>query len=66
MPGDTAPAWAQTFNSKHVGASKTLTPAGVVSDGNNGNNYTYTFVTATGAITKRAITVTAVDFDQSI
>ena len=50
-----------------MGTSKTLTPAGSVSDGNGGNNYTVTFVTdTTGVITARAITVTAVDGHQGL
>jgi hypothetical protein len=58
--GDTV-AWTQAFDTKNVGVNKTLTPAGAVSDGNAGNNYTVTFTTVgTGTITTRAITVTAV------
>src|SRR4029077_3426406 len=46
--------------SKNAGTGLTLTPSGTVTDGNSGNNYTYTFVTnTTGVITARAITVTA-------
>ena len=48
------------YDTKNVGTGKTLTAAGSVNDGNSGNNYTVTFVTnTTGAITARAITVTA-------
>ena len=58
--GDTETNWTQTFDTKHVGTGKTLTPAGTVSDGNSGNNYSYTFVpVSTGSITQRPITVTA-------
>jgi len=58
--GDSAPTWTQTFTTKHVGTGKTLVPAGVVSDGNSGNNYNVTFVNdTTGEVTARAITVTA-------
>ena len=58
--GDT-PNFAETYNNKNVATSKTLTPGGSVNDGNNGNNYSVTFVTATtGVITARPITVTAV------
>jgi hypothetical protein len=57
--GDTA-TWTQTYDSKNVGSGKTLTPAGTVSDGNGGLNYSVTLVTnTTGAITARLITVTA-------
>lgn len=37
-----------------------MLPAGSVIDGNNGDNYDVSFVTADGRITQRAITVTAV------
>ncbi|MCX5999373.1 MAG: YDG domain-containing protein, partial [Chloroflexi bacterium] len=58
--GDSA-TWTQTFDNKNVGASKTLTPAGTVTDGNSGANYSVTFTpVTTGTITARAITVTAV------
>jgi hypothetical protein len=59
-PGDIEPVWTQTFNSKHAGAGKVLTPAGLVSDGNSGNNYSYTYATvSTGTIDKRPLTVIA-------
>ncbi len=48
---DTA-TWTQTFNTSDVGTGKILIPAGTVSDGNSGNNYTVTFVNdTTGVIT---------------
>ena len=57
--GDTA-TFTQTFGNANVGTAKTLTPAGVVNDGNGGASYTITFVNnTTGVITARAITVTA-------
>ena len=57
--GDAA-AFIQTYNTKNVGVNKVMTPSGVVTDGNSGNNYTYTFVTNTaGVINARALTVTA-------
>ena len=60
-PGDTEPAWTQSFDNRNAGTGKTLTPAGVVVDGNNGLNYAYTFVPDTsGLITPKSITVTAV------
>ena len=56
--GDTA-VFIQTYNNKNVGTSKTMTPSGVVTDGNSGNNYSYTFVTsANGTIAARALTIT--------
>ena len=45
----------------NVGTGLTLTPSGMVNDGNGGNNYTYTFVPdSTGVITAEALTITAV------
>jgi hypothetical protein len=56
---DTA-AWTEAYDNRNVGSTHVMTPAGAVSDGNSGNNYVVTFVNiATGAITPRAITVTA-------
>jgi hypothetical protein len=53
--------FSQTFDTKHAGGGKTLTPAGSVSDGNSGGNYAITFTgVATGVITQRPVTVTAV------
>jgi len=58
--GDTIAAITQTFDNRNVGTNKVLTPAGVVTDGNAGDNYALTLATvATGEITTRAITVTA-------
>ena len=58
--GDTG-NFIQNFDSKQVGTSKTLTPAGSINDGNGGNDYSMTLAAAnTGTITARAITVTAV------
>ncbi|MFH0985626.1 MAG: YDG domain-containing protein [Candidatus Omnitrophota bacterium] len=48
---DTA-TWSQTFDTAAVGTGKTLTPSGVATDGNSGNNYSYTYVVNnTGVIT---------------
>ncbi len=59
MPGDTA-AFIETYSTKNVGTGLALTPGGVVSDTNSGNNYTYTYVPiSTGVITAEALTVTA-------
>ena len=53
----------QTFDTKHFGTGKVLTPSGVVVDGNptlEGSNYTVTFAAvSTGEITKKPINVTA-------
>ena len=59
VSGDVA-VFSETFDTKNIGAGKTLTVAGSVNDGNSGNNYVVTFVAnATGSVTARAITVTA-------
>jgi trimeric autotransporter adhesin len=56
-----APDFSQVFNNKNVGTSKTLIPAGSVSDGNGGANYSVTFVNDTnGIISAKPISVTAV------
>ncbi len=57
--GDTAPAWTQTYNNKNVGTDKILTPAGIVEDGNSGDNYDVTYATTTGVINSAPVTVTA-------
>ena len=47
---DTA-AFTQTFDTRNFGTGKTLTPAGVVTDGNTGLNYSYSYTTvSTGVI----------------
>ena len=52
--------WNETYDNRNVGTTHLMTPAGIVSDGNSGNNYAVTFVSiATGVITVRPITVTA-------
>ena len=58
--GDT-PEFTQGLRrpSPQRGRARTLTASGIVNDGNGGQNYTYTFVTASGTITPLAITVTA-------
>ena len=57
--GDTS-GFTQSYDTKHVGTGKTLTPSGSVNDGNSGNNYNVSFTSiTTGVITARAITVTA-------
>jgi hypothetical protein len=59
VSGDNA-AFVETYNAQNVGTGLTLTPSGLVDDGNNGQNYTYTFVSvAAGAITAASLTITA-------
>ena len=43
LAGTDSVAWTQTFNTKDVGIGKVLNPAGIVNDGNGGNNYAVTF-----------------------
>jgi hypothetical protein len=63
--GDTL-SFAQTYDNKNVGTAKTLTPAGVVNDGNGGNNYAVTLATNTaGIITPRSLTVAATALDKA-
>ncbi len=51
---------SQTFDTKNVGTSKTLTPTGTIQDGNGGANYQVTFVAGHGgSITPRPLTVSA-------
>ncbi|MBN1904424.1 MAG: hypothetical protein JW927_04935 [Deltaproteobacteria bacterium] len=58
--GDTG-TWAQSFDTRHAGTGKTLTPTGEVNDGNSGDNYAVTFApVATGTITPLPMTVSAV------
>ncbi len=61
LQGSDTASWTQTFSNKHAGiGNKVLIPAGLVSDGNGGNNYSYTYAPFnTGTINKKAITVTA-------
>src|SRR4051812_41331657 len=60
LVGTDSKSFSQSFGSASVGTGKTLTAAGRVVDGNNGDNYAVTFVTnTTGEITARAITVKA-------
>ena len=57
--GDTA-SLSESYDTRHAGTGKTLTPSGTITDGNSGNNYAVTFVNdSTGVINARAITVTA-------
>jgi hypothetical protein len=60
LQGSDTKAFSESFDTKNVGSSKTLTPTGTVADGNSGNDYSYTWANvATGSITAQAITVTA-------
>ena len=60
LAGTDTVVWTETFNDKTVGVNKPLTPAGIVNDGNGGNNYMVTFVpNNTGIITPAVLTVSA-------
>jgi hypothetical protein len=49
--GDTTTTFIETYNTPAAGTGKTLTPSGVVNDGNSGNNYSYTYdAVTTGTI----------------
>lgn len=39
--------FTESYSDPNVGTGKTLTPSGIVSDGNGGSNYVYTFVATT-------------------
>ncbi len=55
-----SPGFTQVFDSPNSSAlnGRTLTPSGMVSDGNSGNNYSYTFTTANGTINPKPIIAT--------
>jgi hypothetical protein len=58
--GDTA-NFSEQYGTANVGTGLTLTPSGKVNDGNEGDNYTYTFdPVSTGVINAEALTITAV------
>jgi hypothetical protein len=65
--GDSA-TWSESFDNKNVGSgNKTLVPTGTVSDGNNGNNYSVTFINnATGTITPATLTITGISADNKV
>ena len=45
QPGDTAPAWTETYDSKNAGTGKTLTPVPLpVNDSNGGLNYNVSYL----------------------
>jgi hypothetical protein len=61
--GDVAD-FAQQFSDPVIGFDKTITPFGNVLDGNNGNNYSYTFISLNNGriITAIALPVTLINF----
>ena len=57
LQGADVAAFTETYDTKNAGTNKVLTPAGLVNDGNSGNNYAYTFVNDnTGIINNIPIT----------
>ena len=61
LQGSDTANFIEAYGSRNVGTGLTLTPSGTVTDGNGGNNYTYTFdAVSTGVITAQALTITAV------
>jgi hypothetical protein len=60
MTGDT-PNFIEAYASKNAGIGLTLTPSGTVTDGNSGNNYTYTFTNNTAGVINRALLTVAAD-----
>ena len=66
LQGTDAAAFVETYDTPAAGTGKTLTPSGVVLDGNGGLDYSYTFVAAnTGVITPSVGTTTAVGTSQA-
>jgi hypothetical protein len=53
--GDTG-GFVEAFNTSNPGTGLTLTPSGVVDDGNNGNNYTVTYVSINTGVINAAVT----------
>ena len=54
-------AFSETFSDRNIGTSKSLTPSGTVSDGNSGNNYSYTFTAQNnGTINAKELTVSGI------
>jgi hypothetical protein len=52
--------FVESYSDPNVGTGKTLTPSGIVSDGNGGSNYVYTFVATTnGEIDPLAVTISS-------
>jgi hypothetical protein len=61
LQGEDTADFIETYSNPNVGIGSTLTPSGSVDDGNQGKNYSYTFVpVSSGTITARLLTITAV------
>jgi fibronectin-binding autotransporter adhesin len=60
LQGSDTASFTETYDTKDAGTGKTLTPAGVVTDGNSGNNYNYTYTTVATGIINQANTPVSV------
>jgi hypothetical protein len=61
LQGSDSAEFSEAYSNSNAGTALTLTPSGSVNDGNNGDNYSYTFVpVATGVITPALLTISAV------
>jgi hypothetical protein len=56
LHGSDTANFIETYDTKNVGTGKTLTPSGIVNDGNSGSNYNYTFVNDTTGVITQATT----------
>src|SRR5262249_54238299 len=66
LQGSDTANFTESYDTKNAGTGKLLTPSGTVSDGNGGNNYTYSFVTSNpGVINKVALTFTAAPYTKT-
>jgi hypothetical protein len=66
LQGSDTAVFVETYDTPAAGTGKTLTPSGVVIDGNGGADYSYTFVSVnTGVITPSVGTTTAVSTSQA-
>ena len=64
--GTDKPNFIETYDNKNAGTGKTLIPSGIVKDGNNGKNYSYTFVKNTnGVINPAPLTIKANDMEKT-
>ncbi len=50
LQGSDVANFSETYTSPNAGTGKTLVPAGTVTDGNSGNNYSYSFVSSSNGV----------------
>jgi hypothetical protein len=60
LQGQDVPNFFETYDNKNVGANKTLSPAGTISDGNAGANYSISFISGPGTIIPRSLQITGI------